>query len=164
MIYLLRLSGYIIYVGYIISDRFSNSAEYFRYKFSAEFIDNRNEDSRLHTVSRRYSVMTSLQNNLDIIEYETKQYVSYSRFQAIGINKEQLFNFSDAVYNFTKEEIFTIQSIKNEGFYDELFELGFEDLFYSSIAKTHKNLHYTKFGGGALFRKEQPVKIIDLIV
>lgn len=161
--HLLRLSGYRIYTNYIISEKFSSSSDYFRAQFQKDFLDFRYEDSRLHSIQQRYSILKKLEKNLDIIEFEPRQFISFNRFRDIDITKSQLFKFSEKAYNWSKEDIFTIHSLKKSGFYDELFDLGFDDLFYSSIIKSHNNLNISKIGSTILFGKGQQVQLLDLI-
>lgn len=56
-------------------------------------------------------------------------------------------SFCDKVYDFVKAEAyFTIRSIRNDGFNDSLFELGFDDLFYAN-----EDLYYSELDETEVF-------------
>ena len=57
----------------------------------------------------------------------------------MGITKDDLRAFCGRVYDFTEDNTyFTIQSIRQAGFDDELFEFGFGELFYANLILSDK--------------------------
>lgn len=88
-----------------------------------------------------------------IVEFLPKQYINISELNEMGITRETLENYCESVYEFVEnKKYFTIKSIREEGFYHELDELGFDDWFYSSlIACDLERFSYRKMGGRRLF-------------
>ena len=90
---------------------------------------------------RRYAyVMTfsktfvEMKRKLEIFEFEPNQIITFRKLAEAGVTREELLAFCDEVYDFVADEnYFSIQSIKQEGFDSELFDLGFSDWFYSSL-------------------------------
>ncbi len=163
-VFLLKSLGYMVFENYIIANKYSSASDYFRSTFKDEFIDIRYEDSRLKYIQQRSIVLYELQKNLDLIEFEKYQFISIKRFEKMGITKERLYRFINKFLDYTKEKFFTIHSIKETGFYDELFELGFEDYFYNSLIKIHDSLSFRRCGGTVLFIIEKKKELRDFIV
>ncbi|MFV0504318.1 MAG: hypothetical protein ACK5LT_10185, partial [Lachnospirales bacterium] len=161
--YLLKLAGYKVYTDYIVSDKFSNAVEYFRDKFTGDYLDLRIEDSRLYYIQQRYYVLRDLEKNLEYVEYESRKFMSIRKLEEINISKSDLLDFANKAYDWCNDEVFTVKSMKLDGFKHKLFDLEYDDMFYSSLIKSCDNLYTSRVGGTILFRKNQIVQLLDLI-
>ena len=65
--------------------------------------------------------------------------INILRLNEVGVTVADLDDYCQCVREFVKDDrFFTIQSIRQEGFYHKLDELAFEDWFYSSIVVEDK--------------------------
>ena len=72
----------------------------------------------------------------------------------MGITKDDLRAFCGRVYDFAEDNTyFTIQSIRQAGFDDELFELGFGDLFYANLILSDNRVSNCKMMGNIILYK-----------
>ena len=74
-------------------------------------------------------------------------------------------DFCREVFNFIEDKsFFSIQSIKNDGFESELFELGFEDYFYANLLISDERFSWQKmFGTMILYKGNIDVMLKDFI-
>ena len=83
----------------------------------------------------------------EIVEFAPLQYINIRRLERLGFDKPKLRAYADRVWSFlVDDEYFTIQSLKNAGFEDELDVLGFGDLFYSSLLREDPRFTWQRVG------------------
>ena len=72
-----------------------------------------------------------------------------------GISIDNLFEFIEKVYSFTKDvDYFTIQSLEKSGFDNHLRKTNLGDWFYGSIlTEAREKFSYLKIGGNKIFVK-----------
>ena len=99
--------------------------------------------------------LNALRRNLDLIEFDHNQAINIRRLQNLGTTKEQLYDFCDAVYDFVEDgAYFTIESIRNDGFSSDLFNLlGFDNWFYANLLISDDRLSFNNMFGNLVFYK-----------
>lgn len=94
-----------------------------------------------------------LKSDYDIVEFSPNKYIKYERLFKNNITKERIVKFNKSVFDFVGQgKYFTIKSISEDGFLNELDEYGFNDWFYYSLLAECKNkISYLRVGGNKLF-------------
>ena len=150
---LLKKLDYKISGGYIFKNDYSSASHYF-----FQFLQ-KNEIIRLDNISFRIkrlpmflSQLSKLKEEYEIIEFLPNYFIKFSKLEKLGITKEYLKQYCLDILEFTgKNKYFTLFSLKKEGFYHELDELGFEDYFYTSILiEDRERISYKRIGKNKL--------------
>lgn len=112
-----------------------------------------------------YQVYLDLRRNLEIIEFEPDRFISFRMLERAGITKAMIADFCREVFDFIEDKsFFSIQSIKNDGFESELFELCFEDYFYANLLISDESFSWQKmFGTMILYKGNIDVMLKDFI-
>ena len=153
--YTLHQLGFHVFSGYVIRLTYRNAQEYFRAILSDGDIINANLFPQDFIYIQAYSsTLASLLESRDLIEFLPKKYIKISRLtELFGTTKEDIKQFCRHVNEYTDKPFFTVQSLKKDGFDDPLFELGFDDCFYSSLLFYDREYFaHKKMGGTTLFR------------
>ncbi|MBN4084087.1 hypothetical protein [Mycoplasma sp. CSL10166] len=80
------------------------------------------------------NTITILKQTNKIFPINNNYWISIEKLTKNGlVTIEDIKNFVNNVYNFVKNDYFTIQSLNENGFSDKLFNLGFEDIFYENL-------------------------------
>lgn len=145
---MLKSMGFMVLSRYAIQNYLSLEA-YFESIFTEkDIVDITPYKKRFPTIQSFWMKLYSLKCSLDVIEFEPDKIINFSRLAKNGITKEKLRIFCDRVYDFVAPDTyFTIRSIRNDGFYDELFELGFDDLFYANLFLPYEKVSNMKMMG-----------------
>ena len=123
--------------------------------------------------SRRFVGLTTFssclarqRHDLNMLEYEPYRYVNIRMLEKSGFGKERLKAYDDRVWEYVQnhknsnavliskdgqDEYFTVVSLKNAGFMDELDMLGFGDMFYASILREDERFSWQKIGKMTVF-------------
>lgn len=150
---LLKKLDYKISGGYIFKNNYSSASNYF---FQ---ILQKNEIIRLDSISSRIkrlpmflSQVSKLKEEYEIIEFLPNYFIKFSKLEKLGITKEDLRQYCLDVLSFIGEnKYFTLFSLKKEGFYHKLDDLGFEDYFYTSILiEDREKISYKRIGKNKL--------------
>lgn len=150
---LLKKLGYKISGGYIVKSQYDSASSYF-YQFLQK-----NEIVKLDDISSKIKSLPMftfqiyrLKYVYEIIEFSPNKFVNFSKLKKLGITKEDLKQYCSDVLEFIgKDKYFTTFSLKKNGFYHELDELGFDDYFYTSILIEDKNrISYRRIGKNKL--------------
>lgn len=174
--------GYHFYAVYIIKDTYSRAEEYF------EEIIKQNDIIDLHSFDKRLfydrffrQTITNLCIRYEYLEYDNWKYISLNRCSSIvqDISRDTILAFIEDILNVLDEsEYVTVRYVQNRGYNCPLFNLGFSDLFCSSLLKYSQRFGYFKINETYVFyrlgigsRKEKkdfikslvfPVSSIDL--
>ena len=110
--------------------------------------------------------LMELKRNLEIIEFEPGQIMNFRKLARVGITKEDIRDFCDAVYNFVSDgSYFSAQSLKADGFESELYDLGFSDWFYANLLLADDRFSYTNvFGNIVLHKGRKEITIQSFLV
>lgn len=162
--YNLKCLGFKVNSNSIYSDKYTSCEQYFRTlilkddTFDANMLGIAAYSNQMY-----YHVIQELREEFEILEFSYNKFVNITRLEKIGIYKSDLKEFCDDVYVYGNEEFFTIQLLRKHGFEHRLFELGFDDWFYSSLLKYDSRFKYRRLEGTILFRKsKETVTLNDL--
>ena len=97
----------------------------------------------LNLSSRSYNCL----NKLRIKTIGEFMAISKENLKVMGVNKNMFEDFINQVLNFLEQgQYFTIASLKKMKFYHPLYDLGFENWFYTSILiEKRERISYIKF-------------------
>ena len=132
-----------------------------------DVVDMREYDNAIRNITTYNSEYHRLRSGYEIIEFSPLQYINIRRLNAVGITKEHLIEYCNAVVKYCeKGEYFTIESLKNNGFAHPLDNLGFGEWFYSSILfEDRENFSAQRIGGTRLFlRGRSSANFGDMLV
>ncbi len=157
-IFTLKSIGFNIYVNYVVRNTYKTASEYF-YKLltNKEIFDTRYFANGIKTIQAYYSLLYELQNDYKIIEFSENKYLNIKVLEKNNINIKDIENYCLEVLEFTSNiKYFTLHSIKQDGFDDNLHQLGFDDWFYTSLLiRNSNNFSYIKIGGNKLLTKSK---------
>ena len=150
---LLKKLGYKISGGYIIKNQYNSASNYFfQFLRKNEIIKLDNISSRIKNLPMFVLQLYKLKEEYEIIEFLPNYFINFNKLKKLGITKECLKEYCLNVLDFIGEDkYFTLFSLKKEGFYHKLDELGFEDYFYTSILiEDRGRISYKRIGKNKL--------------
>ena len=150
---LLKKLDYKISGGYIFKNNYSSASNYFfKILQKDEIIKLDNISSRIKRLPMFLSQLSKLKEDYEIIEFLPNYFIKFSKLEKLGITKEDLRQYCLDVLSFIGEnKYFTLFSLKKEGFYHKLDDLGFEDYFYTSILiEDREKISYKRIGKNKL--------------
>ena len=152
----LKSMGFVVLSRYAIQN-YSSLEAYFESLFTGkDIVDITSYKKKFATIQSFWMKLYDLKCSLDVIEFEPDKIINFRRLSKSGITKDMLRSFCDKVYDFVKAETyFTIRSIRNDGFNDSLFELGFDDLFYANLFLSYEKVSNMKMMGTIVMYKGQ---------
>ena len=159
--YNLKLMGFSVLSRYVYRNHDSLDG-YFRYLLTKEGITDITPYRRKFAYIVSFSsTLVNMKNNLEILEFEPNQIITFRKLEAGGITKADLKAFCDEVVDFVEEgSYFSVQSIKRDGFVSDLFDLGFSDWFYGSLLTSDDRFRNTRaFGSIILFKGDVRISI-----
>ena len=166
--YTLKSMGFHVYGAYVVSQRFSNATDYFDYLLLDQPITNMNDvDTRFSTITAYSSELIKLKASRRIVEFSPKQYITIERLNGCGITIADLERYCKDVAALTEEgEFFTLQSLRKQGFADELDDYGFDDWFYMSLlCEDREHFSFRRVANSKLFcRGKTNVVLGDFLV
>lgn len=150
--------------NYIYSNKYESMKEYLEINyFSSDFLDTTVIDRRLLYVVLFSGLVIEKRKNLEIIEYETGKFMKSKLLEKAGVSIKYLKEFINSVSDFTvRRGLFTFKSIMNDGYTHELFDLGFEEVFYSSILRSDDRFVFKRYGTQTLFENDSNIREISV--
>ena len=150
----LKSMGFVVLSRYAVQN-YSSLDAYYEAMFTKEdIVDVSLYKGKHSTIQMFYQKLYNLKCSLDVIEFENDKIINIRRLEAMGITKDDLRAFCGRVYDFAEDNTyFTIQSIRQAGFDDELFELGFDDLFYANLILSDNRVSNCKMMGNIILYK-----------
>ena len=98
------------------------------------------------------SALKSMEENLDIIEFEENQYINIRKLETAGVKKNQLRAYGDAVADVSSgQAFFTVKSLQLDGFVSPLDDLGFGEVFYAFLLSQDRRFAKLSVGKTAIF-------------
>lgn len=163
--YNLKCLGFKVNSNDIYSDKYTSCEQYFRTLILKDDIFDANTIGiAIYSNQTYYHVVKMLREEFDILEFSYNKFVNIRRLEQIGVNKSYLKEFCDAVYMFQNEEFFTIEFLRKHGFEHKLYELGFNDCFYSSLLKYDLRFKYRRLEGTILFRRSKETVTLNNLI
>ena len=161
--YSLKSLGYHVFSGYIVSKRYSSASDYFDHLLTdSDITDLQEIDPRISILSAYLSELSALRKAKVIIEFEPHRLIHIRRLEAGGVTKEKLADYCDHVLKWVgTDRIFTIRSIRREGFAHDLDDLGFDNWFYSSLICEDPRFSARRMGGTRLLYSGQRAIVLE---
>jgi hypothetical protein len=111
---------------------------------------------RLAYVQMFSQTLMELKRNLTVIEFEPNKLIQFSKLENAGVTREKIREYCDKVYETVTDGVyFSIQSLRQDGFEHELFELGFSDWFYASLLLSDNRFAVAQMYGMLIFCKNE---------
>lgn len=152
--FILKTLGFRVFTGYVINNRYSSATEFYNHLLTDDdIVDTRKFSNFMRSNISYTSVLYELKAKREIIEFAPYQYINIRRLNEIGITKNDLVDYCDAVRNVVDtSEFFTVKSLRNHGFSHKLDDLGFDDWFYASLLCEDKSdFSYMRISNTKLF-------------
>ena len=149
----LRQLGYSVFGKYVIKGAVT-AEEYFKSVLLRDDVFSLGQlNKRYGSIQMYLQVLLYARRNMDIMVFEEDQYISFRRLAKLGITKDELYGYIDAVYDYVEDNIyFTIHSLQN-GVATKLDSLGFDAPFYAGLLAASGKFEHTYCYGTSLFRK-----------
>lgn len=150
---IIKRLDYKISGGYLIKNQYSSASNYFfKILQKDEIIKLDNISSRIKRLPMFLSQLSKLKEDYEIIEFLPNYFIKFSKLEKLGITKKDLRQYCLDVLSFIGEnKYFTLFSLKKDGFYHKLDDLGFEDYFYTSILiEDRERISYKRIGKNKL--------------
>ena len=164
--YTLSTLGFHVYSGYVISRRFQSATDYFTRLLTRNDITDLNGiDRQMQNTGAFLSTLADLRQQRKIIEFEPRQLIHIRRLESGGVTRDKLKDYCDSVFSWIgPNRVFTIRSLRTEGFAHELDDLGFDDWFYSSLLCEDPRFSSRRLGGTRLlFSGQRAITLEDLL-
>lgn len=164
--YNLKSMGFIVLSRYVIQ-HYPSLEAYCKELLTREDIVNLKPYRQRLTYVQVFSVtLTELKRSLDVIEFEPGQLLNFRKLDRAGITKEDLRKFCDAVHEFVPDgTYFCAQSLKEDGFESDLYDLGFTDWFYANLLLSDERFSNTHvFGNIILYKGNADITIQSFLV
>lgn len=162
----IKLLNYTMTSSCIYSDKFNSLADCVEHIILSNKTFNLNDQSNFRSLAVFYQVFSKLKNNMDIIEFDSGNYINFKKLESIGLNKNDLYEYQNKIINSIGDSYFTVVSLRNLGFeYDKLDNLGFDEYFYSSILINNSAIQYKKIQNMYLMKKgEGQFELCDFLI
>ena len=157
----LKNMGFSVFSRYVLQNYPSLNAYFEDILTREEILDISPYKKRFVYVQMFGQKLTELKHSLQIIEFEPNQIVNFRRLERSGISRDMIHDFCNAVYDFVEDgSYFSAQSLRQDGFQSELYELGFSDWFYANLLLSDDRFSFgTMFGNIILFKGQENITI-----
>ena len=145
--YLVHKFGYTSNSNYIVKNPYNGGNVFLKLIENNDIINLDDYKKYMINIGRFYNSINKLMHQRDIIEFEEGKCIKISKLEEMGITKNNLDEYVKECVNATNGEYFNIKYLNNIGFTSELYDLGFDDLFYENIIKFNENIMYFRFCG-----------------
>lgn len=152
--YTLKIMGFLVYSGYVVSNKFLSSVEYFKsILLGKDIVDLRNYPKVLLNTVGFTNQLQKLKSDYSIIEFTPLKVISLKKLNNVGISIEEIRSYSKEVKNWIEDgEFFTIFSLRDKGFKHSLDKWGFDEWFYGSIlSENNKEFSYRRMAQSRVF-------------
>lgn len=132
--YNLKEMGFKVHSNYAFRNYHSIDAFFEHLLTSDDILDISSIRKRFTSVMAFSMKLMEMKRALKIIEFEPNQIINIRRLREFGIDKEQIQDYCDAVFDFVEEDqYFSSQFLRSKGFHTDLYDLGFSDWFYANL-------------------------------
>lgn len=163
--HIVKLLGYRINGNLVYPIKYTTIEDFvFNIMKDKETIDFENDLTEIYENSACKSVLRTLQFNFQFIEFDYKKYINRNKLISIGITSKLLNDFVYEALKIAKYKFFTFHWLREEGFDHELFNSGFEDLFYVNVLQKHSSTKYIRINKRMLMKEtDEDVTLTDFI-
>ncbi|WP_133116081.1 hypothetical protein [Bacillus cereus] len=145
--------GYHIQNTFVVKNQILDVSQY----IEDQILKNNYFDSEVDTIfqaSLAKRKIENLENAYKLLRVEDTIYLTEKGMQKAKVSKEDIVSYKTAIEKYAiEDELFTLASIKDKGFYHEVDDYGFDNLFYESILQRPGRLHSLRFAGNLFFAK-----------
>lgn len=132
--YNLKNMGFIVLSRYVVQNYPSLEAYCKDILTREKIVDIAPYKKRLAYVQMFSQTLMELKRNLSVVEFEPNKLIQFRELESAGVTREKIQEYCDTVYEEVSDgEYFNAQSLRQDGFTHELFELGFSDWFHTSL-------------------------------
>ena len=152
--YNLKVMGFHVYSRYAIQNHPFVDAYFDDLLTREDIIDITAYKKRYAYVQMFSQKLMELKRDLTVIEFEKNQIINFRKLEQSGVTKNMIQQFCDNVYSFvTDGTYFSIQSLIQDGFQSDLYELGFSDWFYANLLISDERFSSAMMFGNLIFYK-----------
>lgn len=132
--YNLKSMGLLVLSKYVVQNYPSLEAYCRDILTREEIVDITSDKQRLAYVQMFSQTLMELKRDLTVVEFEPNKLIQFRKLESKGVTREKIQEYCDAVYDAVSDGVyFSLQSLQQDGFKHELFELGFSDWFYANL-------------------------------
>lgn len=145
-------NDYEIRYGYYINKAFNSMTEAIEHDIlNLEYLDINNYEYTTYNVF--YSLLINLRKKLRIIEVGKDRFITERTLKKGGVGNKEITDFIEEVITFAEKQkkYFNIKFLQNNGIASEMFDLGFQDIFYEEILKNSGRFEYQTYKGNIMF-------------
>lgn len=164
--YNLKSMGFVVLSRYILQN-YPSLEVFFEEAFTCtDIVDLKPLRRRYAYLQMFYQKLLEMKREMRVIEFEPNQLLNFRKLESAGVTKEMIHRFCQDVYEFAPTgHYFSIRSLKLDGFYSELFDLGFSDWFYGSLLYTDKRFTMCNmFKNIVLYKGNANISIQSMLV
>ncbi|MFJ8367132.1 MutH/Sau3AI family endonuclease [Bacillus cereus] len=148
----LKQHGYHIQNTFVVKNQILDVSEYLEGKIlKSNYFDSRVDTIFQTSLAKRK--IENLENAYKLLRVEDTIYLTEKGMQKAKVSREDIVSYKTAIEKYVGEELFTLASIKGEGFYHEVDDYGFDNVFYENIIKRPGRIHSYRFAGITFFAK-----------
>lgn len=152
--YNLKKMGFSVYTICALRNYQSLESYFTAMLTQGDFVDVAPLTKRFTNNKSWWSVYSALRNSREIVEYAPGKIVNRTRLEKGGITEEVINRYCDNVYQFVSDDTyFSVQSIRHEGFDDEIYDTGFDDWFYASLLRSDNRFSSSSLFGCIILHK-----------
>lgn len=112
-------------------------------------------------------ILKQLETEYQIIKIDIDKYITKRKLDEIGITKKMIYDFIELIKeNVKKDEFFTLYSMEKVIELSDIYEYGFDDIFYESILINSNLIQTTRFQNKVImiFSTKQNIKQNDMVI
>ena len=154
--YSIRQLGFNVVGKHIFSNKYSSVSDFFNHLLlDDDTINWKNYNRKLGNSVSFTTKLSKLRQSYDIIEYLPDNYITMRKLNESNITKDDLMDYCNCVARFIGDnKMFTIKTLRADGFYHKLDELAFDEWFYASVLRSARDeFSYSKIGYSVVFCK-----------
>lgn len=152
--YNLKSMGFIVLSRYVVQNYPSLEAYCKDILTREEIVNIAPYKKRLAYVQMFSQTLMELKRNLTVVEFEPNKLIQFSKLENAGVTREKIRKYCEEVHDAVADGVyFSIQSLRQDGFAHELFELGFSDWFYASLLLSDNRFAVAQMYGVLIFCK-----------
>lgn len=154
--YNLKSMGFIVLSRYVVQNYPSLEAYCKDILTREEIVNIAPYKKRLAYVQMFSQTLMELKRSLTVVEFEPNKLIQFSKLENAGVTREKIQEYCEEVHDAVADGVyFSIQSLRQDGFEHELFELGFSDWFYASLLLSDNRFAVAQMYGVLIFCKNE---------
>lgn len=154
--YNLKSMGFIVLSRYVVQNYPSLEAYCKDILTREEIVNIAPYKKRLAYVQMFSQTLMELKRSLAVVEFEPNKLIRFNKLENAGVTRKKIQEYCEEVHDAVADgAYFSIQSLRQDGFAHELFELGFSDWFYASLLLSDNRFAVAQMYGVLIFCKNE---------